>query len=250
MMDTARWPRAAFHRFYQRHWKRFQPFKMAEWDTISHWLDARPDMVVLDVACGNGYFSRRIAAKGCRVVGIDMSWDGVMEAQRHNRNTQTGFALADALHLPFEGEVFDAAVSVCALEHFSDDVVALKEIHRVLKPGGQLVMTVDSLSYQGMDETFRHACMTRHDVVHTYRADDLKQLLEVVGFEVDAMRYLFNSAGSSAAFRLATRLHWLGIDLLDPVLYPLLRPLAKLSDRFFGRDGEGYALAAAARKRD
>lgn len=240
--------RAVFHRFYQRHWKRFQPFKMAEWDTISDWLEMRQGMAVLDVACGGGYFSRRIGAMGCAVTGIDLAWDGVVEAQRHNRDGATAFALADALHLPFADAGFDAVVSVCALEHFADDALALREIHRVLKPDGQFILSVDSLSYDGIGKEFRKTCVERHHVVRCYRAADLRALLEAAGFEVESMRYLFNSPGSSGAFKFTTYLHWRGIDLLDPLLYPLLRFLAKASDRMFGRADQGYALAAAARK--
>jgi len=173
----------------------------------------------------------------------------VVEAQRHNRDGATAFALADALRLPFAEAGFDAVVSVCALEHFADDVLALREVNRVLNSGGQFILTVDSLSFDRIGEAFRKACVDRHHVVRCYHADELQERLEAAGFDVGSMHYLFNSSGSSAVFKLTTYLHWRGIDLLDPLLYPLLRLLAKVSDQMFGRPDQGYALAVAARKR-
>jgi hypothetical protein len=116
----------------------------------------------------------------------------------------------------------------------------------VLKPGGSFVLTVDSLNYRGISPEFLEACCKAHYVERCYTLKSFQKALGKAGFEVEEMEYLFNSPGSSFSFKLFTRLYWRGIDLLDPFLYPILRPLSLISDRLFARKGEGYAIVAAA----
>ena len=54
--------------------------------------------------------------------------------------------------MPYPDEYFDKVVCSSSLEHFKDDIKALKEMHRVLKPNGSVVLTTDSFAYPISDE--------------------------------------------------------------------------------------------------
>ena len=102
-----------------------------------------PGQAVLDVACGTGALARQAAAKagpGGTVTGIDVN-DGMLavaKAKAPQIDWQNGAAEA----LPFEDAQFDAVVSQFGLMFFEDRVGALKEMWRVLRPGGHLAVAV------------------------------------------------------------------------------------------------------------
>jgi ubiquinone/menaquinone biosynthesis C-methylase UbiE len=103
---------------------------------------------VLDVACGTGLVSRRIAAavgEGGAVVGTDISGQMVDEARRMAANqaiAHARFERADAEALPFADATFDAAVCGLGLMYVPDPVKALAEMCRLLKPGGRAAAAV------------------------------------------------------------------------------------------------------------
>ena len=105
-------------------------------------MDAR----VLDVGCGSGWATRLMAEKasGGHVVGIDIADEMIDIA----RDTSTSFAnvdfrVASAEALPFPDASFTHAFSMESLYYYADLLVALKEIRRVLNPGGPFVTVVD-----------------------------------------------------------------------------------------------------------
>lgn len=95
---------------------------------------------VLDVACGTGETACLLAETfGCRVVGIDATELQIKRAQekKGRRNVPVEFRQADAHHLPFPDDMFDAVISEAALCHLEIGQV-LKEMIRVTKPGGRV----------------------------------------------------------------------------------------------------------------
>lgn len=96
---------------------------------------------VLDVPCGFGRHSIPLAEAGYRVTGVDRSQVLIDEARR--RGTGPSFVQADYRELPFADASFDAALCLfTSLGYLGDaeDTRALTEIHRVLRPGGRLVI--------------------------------------------------------------------------------------------------------------
>ena len=98
---------------------------------------------VLDVGCGTGVLARaaadRVAADG-QVTGLDLNEGMLAVAQR--LRPQIDWRQGDATHLPFADESFDVVMSQFALMYFPDRPAALKEMARVLRPGGRLVIAV------------------------------------------------------------------------------------------------------------
>ena len=100
---------------------------------------------LLDVGCGDGYVTRRLAAMvpDGYVVGIDPSRGMLTQALRHDRSSRSGpvFVRADVRHLPFT-ENFDAAVSFNALHWVPQQLRALSQIAAVVHPGAGVLIQV------------------------------------------------------------------------------------------------------------
>lgn len=94
---------------------------------------------VLDLATGPGYAAAEAAALGASVVGVDIAPAMVELARRLHPTVE--FRVAQAEALPFEDDVFDAAVSNFVVSHLSRPERAISELVRVLRGGGRLALT-------------------------------------------------------------------------------------------------------------
>jgi ubiquinone/menaquinone biosynthesis C-methylase UbiE len=88
------------------------------------------------VGCGTGQFTRALTAVASHVVGVDISWEMVAEAQPHD---STSYIIAPAERLPFESAAFDLVTSGLAF-HWFDRTRFLPEAWRTLKQGGVLAV--------------------------------------------------------------------------------------------------------------
>jgi trans-aconitate methyltransferase len=89
---------------------------------------------ILDLGCGDGFLSRRIAESGATVLGVDASPQMIAAAQKSGVHAR----LVDGESLPFEGE-FDAVFSNAALHWMKNQEAVLAGVYRSLKPGGRFV---------------------------------------------------------------------------------------------------------------
>ena len=94
---------------------------------------------VLDVACGSGFGSQYLANYGAEVIGVDLSADAIVFAQKHYNAFNLSFKQEDGANLSFADRDFDAVVSFETIEHLPDQEAFLKGIRRVLKAGGFLI---------------------------------------------------------------------------------------------------------------
>ncbi|KRA51436.1 class I SAM-dependent methyltransferase [Devosia sp. Root635] len=122
-------------------------------------LPARPGAKILDVGCGPGWFwPEAVAALAPQVVLtlLDQSQGMLDEALERCRPlplaSVTGVA-ADATRLPFPDGTFDAVIAMHMLYHVSDQEQAMREFHRVLRPGGTLLVTTNGID--NMRELYR-----------------------------------------------------------------------------------------------
>lgn len=113
-------------------------------------LDLRPDMSVLDLACGHGDLANRLAARGCRVTGLDFS-SVFLERARADAaaaGLTVDYVEGDMRSLPWDDGRFDRVVNWSTAFGYFDDVTnraVLDQIVRVLRPGGRLAMDLDNL---------------------------------------------------------------------------------------------------------
>jgi demethylmenaquinone methyltransferase/2-methoxy-6-polyprenyl-1,4-benzoquinol methylase len=102
-------------------------------------VDARPGDRVLDLAAGTGTSSEPFAAAGVDVVPCDFSVGMLREGKR--RRPDLPFTAGDATRLPFADASFDAVTISFGLRNVVDTDAALREMLRVTRPGGRLVVT-------------------------------------------------------------------------------------------------------------
>jgi demethylmenaquinone methyltransferase/2-methoxy-6-polyprenyl-1,4-benzoquinol methylase len=101
-------------------------------------VDARPGERILDLAAGTGTSSVPFQQAGASVVACDFSL-GMLGVGR-SRNPDLDFAAGDAMRLPFRDGVFDAVTISFGLRNVADTTAGLRELRRVTKPGGRLVV--------------------------------------------------------------------------------------------------------------
>ncbi len=93
---------------------------------------------VLDLGCGVGAYSRRLAQLGGLVVGLEVDWTRAIAA----RQAGLGVVVAVGERLPFSADAFDLCLLHEVLEHVADDGQTLAEVARVLRPAGRAILFV------------------------------------------------------------------------------------------------------------
>jgi SAM-dependent methyltransferase len=160
-----------------------------------------------------------VRAQGATVFGVDISLPTVRQAVAAFPGGDLRASAADVRRLPFRDGSFDAVYSMGTIEHFRDTATAVREIHRVLKPGGRAVIGVPNR----WDPFLRPLLSTTLQALHLYgygyersfsRAE-LRRLLESAGFEVVAETAILFVPG------------WL--RMADLVLHTYARPLARVT---------------------
>jgi len=113
-------------------------------ELVLHFLEKLGnDLLVLDAACGDGIQAEKIIEVH-RVIGIDISPTRIKRAK--NRIGAGVFMDGDVYNLPFKCNIFDIAVLGEVIEHLHEPRDVLKEINRVLKPNGYLIVDIPSKS--------------------------------------------------------------------------------------------------------
>ena len=147
---------------------------------------------VLDIGCGNGSLSKIAESKFQEVHGCDIALTALQEARIRGMRTIC-VDLNTIIPLPYQDESFDAITCLEVLEHVLDPFNLLKDLHRVLRPKGQVLLTTPNIRY------FRNLCKlifegkfphTTTDSfvwggghVHYFTRKDLAFLLQKAGFE-------------------------------------------------------------------
>jgi ubiquinone/menaquinone biosynthesis C-methylase UbiE len=164
---------------------------------------------VLEVGCGAGYDAFEFCRQGAVYTGIDITLENIDRTTRHLSlyNLKGEIRAGDAEHLDFQDESFDLAFSNGVLHHVPDIEQSFREIRRVLKPGGELWLTLyhkHSFFYlislglwdhmicggflkETLQERLSRIETTTSDakpLVHVYSRSEVKAMLERCGFKV------------------------------------------------------------------
>ena len=160
-------------------------------------LGLHPGDKFLDAGAGFGRHAFEAARQGATVYALDYATDEVvmtrntfgamLEAKEITEKAYGGVLRGDATKLPFDDNTFDCVVTSEVLEHIQDDVNVISELHRVLKPGGSLGVTVPSwwpekINWMLSDEY--HAPKSVGGHVRIYSATELMAKLRSAGLEV------------------------------------------------------------------
>lgn len=142
-------------------------------DRLIDLLNLTGEEYLLDVGCGTGHPATRLVERtGARVLGVTISRSqldlATAKAQAAGLESSLEFILADAMDLPCESEMFDAAWAIEMLFQVPDRLQVLREIRRTLKPGGKVVLAdfvehkqLDDQEWQYLTEGFAFSSLIR-----------------------------------------------------------------------------------------
>jgi|SRR3989344_7789084 len=149
---------------------------------IKKYVKTRSNFKVLDIGCGTGKNLEEFCKFG-KAFGIDTSIDAIRFC-REKRGLKN-VTLASAQKTGFSYDSFDVVCILDVLEH-TDDKKTLKEIHRILKPGGLLLITVPAFNFlwSRWDEVLHHR--------RRYTKDSLEKILSFTNFEVVKISYMYS----------------------------------------------------------
>ena len=209
--------------------------------TIFEWIDPQDSDVILDCACGRGFYLNMFRyVSQCKLVGLELDWP-VIEKARRNVGHLPNLMLnnANIYTLPYADNTFDGVILSEILEHIDRDVDGLREVYRVLKPGGVVAITVPNANYpfwwdpiNKSLETLFHTHIGNGPLagiwanhVRLYTAEKLRASVLAAGFRVEEER-----AFTHYSFPFIHNLvYGLGKPLLEAGALP--RSMANAADR-------------------
>jgi SAM-dependent methyltransferase len=161
------------------------PFKILEYEALLSRIAVRPTDVILDVGCGSGPQDLLLAQRAARVIGIDVSPVQIERARSlatfYARGRRLEYHCTPLERAGFSRHQFDTVVSFCVLEHIPNREEVFATIANVLKPGGVLAISVDSLA--GItDPQLIAKHRADHAVLTYFTRAELRALLERHGF--------------------------------------------------------------------
>jgi SAM-dependent methyltransferase len=109
-----------------------------------------PRDVLLETACGSGYGTRMLAARAGSVVAVDYSQVALAHARAHHAAANIRYLQMDCHHLAFPDASFDKVISFEVFEHLEDPQRYLRECSRVLRAGGQLILSTPNAASWGI----------------------------------------------------------------------------------------------------
>ncbi len=146
---------------------------------------------VLDVGCGSGVLLARMQALGWQVEGVELDPDGVKAARKRGVSVRQGTLEEQA----YPQNSFDAVHSAHVIEHVYDPVGLLRECHRILKPGGTLVIltpNIGSSGHRAYGAAWLNLDPPRHLILFSQAT--LRQAAERAGFTVSRLDTTVRSA--------------------------------------------------------
>jgi len=134
---------------------------------------------ILDVGCGTGANLVRLSDFG-NAEGVDISPDALKFCRERGLNN---VKLGAAESLPYDDHEFDLVTAFDVVEHMDDDVAGLREMRRVLRPGGRVLLFVPTFMFLWgvQDDVSNHR--------RRYRLEELRQAVTAAGFEVERTTY-------------------------------------------------------------
>lgn len=161
------------------------PFKILEFKEITQGITWRGNERVLDIGCGLGNQTLLLAQKCGYITGIEINSEFITTArwfaEQVGNKVNVDFEHRRLEEIHFPSDSFDFIFSICVLEHIPDHESIIQEVKRILKPGGRLLLSVDSLAAIN-SQRLVDIHKKKHSVQKYYNIEELKNLLKEMGF--------------------------------------------------------------------
>jgi ubiquinone/menaquinone biosynthesis C-methylase UbiE len=191
---------AANQRWFGRWATRYESNPLSGWlsriqDVALAALELRAEDVLLDVGCGTGAAVRKAAPTVREAVGVDVAPAMVVQARRLAEGLpNVDFVEGDSRELPFDEASFTAVVCTTSFHHYPDPAGAVREMARVLQPGGRLVIgdpCADRLAVRVVDQVNR---VFEPSHVGFYHLAEFSSFLSGAGFAHGEARRIMDGA--------------------------------------------------------
>lgn len=227
-------------------WMIKNPFKIYDFSEVTKGAGLQKEHVVLDFGCGKGHWTVLLANKCKLAVGIDVSSNKLEQARNFIRHSalkkRIRFISSRLEEANLDGQSFDRILSFCVLEHVDNLDEVLLEMLRLLKPGGELHVSVDSLASVD-DRTLLLKHKEDNYVFRYFTNDSLRSILENAGFEIMSVYPIFTGEFARKEFeKRIQRSYKKGLF----ERFQLVRRF--LQDDATGEHKDGIMLVARARK--
>ena len=161
----------------------------AIYENMAKVLQLQPEDDLVEVACGNGYFIKKYASNVRSIDGLDLSDLSVKMAIKKNRdrvNAGTAeFVQGDASQLPWEDHKFSVATVMGGFPMLPEPADVLKEMYRVLQPGGRAVVCIEWNAEDGKD----HSKEIEKYGLKVWTGNDVRTLFKEAGFSDPTITY-------------------------------------------------------------
>ena len=186
----------------------YSPFKILEFKAMLAKVEFQGDERVLDIGCGDGLHTLLLGQKVGHITGIDVNSEFVATARsyadRMGSRVEADFRDQPLEQIQFPDNHFDIIFSICVIEHIDNYEEVLQECLRILKPGGRIIFTVDTLESIA-DTALIEAHRQAHHVVQYFRSDTLSELLADTGFKDIVTENMFRSSLACSLFTQGIR---------------------------------------------
>ena len=175
--------------------------KLAFWlDVLKNHTDLRRSARVLDIGCGTSRYAIPLAQRcRCSVAAVDKSREMLDEGKKKTNSGRVQWLCADAEDLPFRHHSFDCALMSMVIHHVHRKQKAISEVHRVLAPGGSLIVrTCSHEQLKKLPDYYFFPEALKIDIARIPDIPTLRSMLSVVGFDTVNVYEIFSPALDSA----------------------------------------------------
>lgn len=237
---------------------------------ILNMLESNKGTRILDLGCGIGYYCELLSNFGAELIGCDLDYNAVFMAKE--LYPAYLFSINDAAHLPYIAGSFDKVLCSEVLEHIENDATVIREISRVIRPKGRLLITVPCIEgiFGSLIKSFGHKHQHRFER-HFRKGYSIKTLKELcVRYNLKLLNYrysmtffveiymgitkliflLFNKHALSSQGSLKDLNYDSLLIKINTFFIPMLLRLGTMEDRLLSHILKGHMLIALFQKDD